>query len=274
MVERVWMPDSVEYISTAAFNWMNNLKYVRLSKNVKAIYGDPFGFCSRVYSINLPDGISYIHPSAFGGLQDTKYMKLGAVENSLRNEPHGFGLNIPGLEVVSLPYSYNATPFLADPYNTPDKIIISTTGDMATNFLQGIPDTTKVYCYVDESAGWPEGWNQDCTTYYKDEWHLATFYADDIIVTMEPLTLGDVVQTPADSFVTDFLPLGSQFLGWDINGDGKVNNKDASRLFQYLSGWDVEVDMSRLDINGDGKVNNKDASRLFQYLSGWDVEIR
>ena len=59
----------------------------------------------------------------------------------------------------------------------------------------------------------------------------------------------------------------------DINGDGKVNNKDASRLFQYLSGWDVEVDESRLDINGDGKVNNKDASRLFQYLSGWDVDI-
>ena len=59
----------------------------------------------------------------------------------------------------------------------------------------------------------------------------------------------------------------------DINGDGKVNNKDASRLFQYLSGWDVEVDEARLDINGDGKVNNKDASRLFQYLSGWDVEI-
>jgi len=62
-------------------------------------------------------------------------------------------------------------------------------------------------------------------------------------------------------------------LSGDINGDGKLNNKDASRLFQYLSGWDVEVNEALLDINGDGKVNNKDASRLFQYLSGWDVEI-
>ena len=59
----------------------------------------------------------------------------------------------------------------------------------------------------------------------------------------------------------------------DINGDGKVNNKDLTRLFQYLSDWDVEVEEKALDVNGDGKVNNKDLTRLFQYLSDWDVEI-
>jgi hypothetical protein len=59
----------------------------------------------------------------------------------------------------------------------------------------------------------------------------------------------------------------------DVNGDGKVNNKDLSLLFQYLSGWDVKVEESALDVNGDGKVNNKDLSLLFQYLSGWVVEI-
>ena len=59
----------------------------------------------------------------------------------------------------------------------------------------------------------------------------------------------------------------------DINGDGKTNNKDLSLLFQYLSGWDVEVVEAALDINGDGKNNNKDLSLLFQYLSDWDVII-
>ena len=65
----------------------------------------------------------------------------------------------------------------------------------------------------------------------------------------------------------------SQHKPGDINGDGSLNNKDLTRLFQYLSDWDVEVDESALDINGDGSVNNKDLTRLFQYLSDWDVEI-
>ena len=59
----------------------------------------------------------------------------------------------------------------------------------------------------------------------------------------------------------------------DINNDGVVNNKDFSRLFQYLSGWNVVVNEAALDVNGDGSVNNKDATRLFQYVSGWNVNI-
>jgi len=219
--ERVWMPDSVEYISSMAFGGMENLKYVRISKNLKGIYETAFGYSNRMHSINLPDGIGYVHPGAISAQNNLQYLKLGAVENSCVDDPYVFMLNIPTLKVVSIPYSNNATPFVYDSEAVPDKIIITTTVNMNTDFLRGIPDTTKVYCYVDASAGWPEGWNQGCTTYYKDEWHLATFYADDIIVTMEPLTLGDVVQTPAESFVIDFLPIGSQFLGWDINGDGQ-----------------------------------------------------
>ena len=65
----------------------------------------------------------------------------------------------------------------------------------------------------------------------------------------------------------------SQHKPGDINGDGSLNNKDLTRLFQYLSDWDVEVNESALDVNGDGSVNNKDLTRLFQYLSDWDVEI-
>ncbi len=59
----------------------------------------------------------------------------------------------------------------------------------------------------------------------------------------------------------------------DINGDQVVNMKDYSRLFQYIAGWDVEVNAPTLDVNGDGAVNMKDYSRLFQYIAGWDVEI-
>ena len=59
----------------------------------------------------------------------------------------------------------------------------------------------------------------------------------------------------------------------DINGDKSVNNKDLTRLFQYLADWDVPVNEAVLDTNGDGSVNNKDLTRLFQYLADWDVVL-
>ena len=59
----------------------------------------------------------------------------------------------------------------------------------------------------------------------------------------------------------------------DINGDGTFNNKDITRMFQYLAGWDVVVNEIALDTNGDKSVNNKDLTRLFQYAADWDVEI-
>ena len=60
----------------------------------------------------------------------------------------------------------------------------------------------------------------------------------------------------------------------DIDGDRKVNNKDAIMLFRYVAGWDVAVDEKALDVNCDGSVNNKDAITLFRYVAGWEgIEI-
>ncbi|MBO4433220.1 MAG: hypothetical protein J5852_06810 [Clostridia bacterium] len=59
----------------------------------------------------------------------------------------------------------------------------------------------------------------------------------------------------------------------DVNGDGSVDNKDLIRLFRYLSGCDVTVNVAALDINNDDTVNNKDLTRLMQYFCGWDVKI-
>ena len=59
----------------------------------------------------------------------------------------------------------------------------------------------------------------------------------------------------------------------DINHDGKLNNRDATRLLQYLAGWEVEADARYLDVNRDGEVNNRDVTRLLQYLADWEVFI-
>ena len=63
------------------------------------------------------------------------------------------------------------------------------------------------------------------------------------------------------------------YIPGDINGDGKVNARDVTKLLQYLAEWDVEVVEAALDVNGDGKVNARDVTTLKQYIAGWDVKI-
>ena len=59
----------------------------------------------------------------------------------------------------------------------------------------------------------------------------------------------------------------------DVNGDGKVNNRDVGVLQQYLSGWSVIIQEKAADANGDRKVNNRDVGVLQQFLSGWDITL-
>ncbi len=54
----------------------------------------------------------------------------------------------------------------------------------------------------------------------------------------------------------------------DVNGDGRLNNKDLGLLQQYLNNWDVEIVPELADVTWDGKVNNKDLGMLQQYLNG------
>ncbi|MBR2010810.1 MAG: bacterial Ig-like domain-containing protein [Clostridia bacterium] len=126
---------------------------------------------------------------------------------------------------------------------------------------------------------WYNGWNN-----YSEDGVFATLtftVAED--ATHDSYTDIKVTYDPEDVYnileqnVTFYAEGGDlhviEYVPGDINGDGEVNNKDVTRMSQYLSGWDVEVCEKALDVNGDGNVNNKDMTRLFQYLSNWDVEI-
>lgn len=56
----------------------------------------------------------------------------------------------------------------------------------------------------------------------------------------------------------------------DINGDGKINNMDVSRIARIVVKKDIPDDLQLIaaDINGSGDVNNRDAAYLMRYLVG------
>ncbi|MBO4422516.1 MAG: hypothetical protein J5879_03690 [Clostridia bacterium] len=53
----------------------------------------------------------------------------------------------------------------------------------------------------------------------------------------------------------------------DVNGDGKINNKDVVALFRYVSSGATDADPAIYDFTEDGKINNKDVVSLFRYVS-------
>lgn len=57
----------------------------------------------------------------------------------------------------------------------------------------------------------------------------------------------------------------------DVNGDGRVNNRDLGYLQKALNGNDVSVD-GNADVNGDSKVNNRDLGALQQIVNGGEKQ--
>ena len=72
--------------------------------------------------------------------------------------------------------------------------------------------------------------------------------------------------------MVSYVQAAGQIAG-DLNGDGKVNNRDLGLLQQLLNGWDVTIEGSA-DVNGDGAVNNKDLGLLQQALNSREQEVR
>jgi len=61
-------------------------------------------------------------------------------------------------------------------------------------------------------------------------------------------------------------PIETDVLG-DANGDGKVNNLDATEVLKYDAGI-INSIATVADVNGDGKVNNLDATEILKYDAG------
>ena len=137
--------------------------------------------------------------------------------------------------------------------------------------------TTKVVAPTCTEKGYTLHTCTNCGNNYKDTYTnaLGHDYEETVIAPTET-EKGYTLHTCkrcGDSYKDNYTEPVPVHLAGDINGDGKVNMKDATRLHQYINGWKVTVVEEAIDVNGDGKVNMKDVTRLHQYINGWDVKI-
>ena len=149
-------------------------------------------------------------------------------------------------------------------YNVPlaevgDKLIVTYDDNSVVEYTIGFDEVNGVgYAVSEDGEMLDESDAQIFDRQYEEHWKAGTNY-------FYVVYRGVEIAVP--------VTVNSQYKAGDINGDKVVDNRDLTRLFQYLSDWDVEVNELALDVNGDGSVDNRDLIRLFQYLSDWDVEI-
>ena len=68
-------------------------------------------------------------------------------------------------------------------------------------------------------------------------------------------------------------PPEAETLVGDVNGDGKINNRDVILLFRHVAEQTAAAAPETLDVTGDGVVDNSDATLLFRYVSGYDTAL-
>jgi hypothetical protein len=119
---------------------------------------------------------------------------------------------------------------------------------------------------------------------------LATGHAYEMVVTEPTCTKAGYTTctcaTCGDSYVTDEVAAfghhyvdgvcehcgAPEALLGDVNGDGRVNARDARLLLRYAAGLadENEIVLDAADYNGDGRVNARDARALLRYAAGLD----
>lgn len=82
-----------------------------------------------------------------------------------------------------------------------------------------------------------------------------------------------IVNAVTDNTITLTFEASARLPG-DVNGDGKVDGRDALLLEKYLAGYEVTIIEENANVTGDTRIDGRDALQLEKYLAGYDVVLK
>lgn len=244
-LQSVEIPNSVTAIDSYAFAWCEKLKSLTLSENLYRIPKGAFNGCRLLSVINIPEKVNFIEQDAF---VDTAYYDN---QSNWDN-----GLLYVGKHLVAAKKTIVGRCELREDTKSISDLVFG-----------GCTLLSQLVIYKDvKIVG--ENVNSNCR-------NLTDIYYSGTTSDRRRMNVAKNNYNFKDKplWHYEYDPNEKEYAPGDVNADDSVNNKDALRLFKYLSSWDIDFEESVLDVNGDKNVNNKDLTRLMQYLSGWDVKI-
>lgn len=255
-LKKITLPEGLKTVGMAAFFGCSGLTEIDIPASVSRIDFGAFANCTSLSAINVaPDNPYY--KSEDGVL----YSKDGAelIWCPLRSErsyevPYGVKLIKKGAFGCSGVYTLTVTDprTVLEPYS------------VGYNLIQCI-EKNKPYGYWEGNIYGNDDYIRWDMNILCAEGSAAYEYAEENGFTVTVIDAPPVIPPDTDPVTPpDTEPDKSDF---DVNGDGKLNSKDLTRLMKFIAGEKVEI-AGNADINGDSKVNSKDLTRLMKYIAG------
>ncbi len=295
MLRTISLPTKMEHIGSGAFAGCQSLENITLPEGIDTIGECLFENCGSLSKIVIPEGVVEIKGCAFAYCSNLKELiipasvtKLGnciiEVSNiyrvTFRGHAPAFSTDTFFDGIVTAYYPFDDPTWTENVWQDYGGNItwIPDFGIDGQSNTSSYGEDTEIYYRVDRQIDTftevrVNGNVVDPKCYDVTEGSTVITFRQDYLDTLRPGEYDVIIAFTDGVALSTLIIEGPPYTPGDINGDSVVNNKDLTRLFQFLSGYDVEVTEAALDVNGDGNVNNKDLTRLFQYLSGYDVEI-
>ena len=269
----VTIPDSVEFLGSGVFSRCTSLTSITVDKNNE-------NYSSRDGVLFNKDQTTLIQYPA-GNQRDT-YI----IPDSVKSIGEYAFSGCTGLTSITIPDS--VTSIGIDAFDGCTGLTSITIPDSVTNIggaaFYGCKGLTDVY-YSGTEAEWKKisidvlndelknatiHYNANpCTNHSWSEWTMIQ------PATAEAEGLRERTCLVCGEKETEVIPK-LDFTYGDVNGDGKINGRDAIKLAKYLAAYDEDKGESSVavspgaDVNGDGKINGRDLVKLRKYLANYD----
>ena len=271
----VVLPDTVQTIGTYAFYYNANLQQVKLPASVNILKEGAFANCGSLERV-IVEGKVKVGEYAFAGCTALNSVAFGGDGDTVAEHAfHKVTANVcyPGDNSTwtsELRQNYSGTLNWVEGHGFENgACIYCDTADPTYGILEGILTTCGSGETILTLTATGETGPAYTVTLTDGSYHLQGILPGEYTLTLTKD--GNVTRSYTRNIDADENVQNLQLcLPGDVNGDGKLNIGDVSRIYAHSKGSGMLEEYAFLcaDLNADGRVNIGDAARVYAYARG------